>query len=56
MPSLELFDDFVEVPGEGQDVGVLLLRELSVDAKSGILVLNINLGILFSILRHNCRI
>lgn len=31
MLSLELFDDFVEVPRESQDVGVFLLRKFSVD-------------------------
>ena len=30
--SLELIDDFVEIPGESKHVGMLLLRELGVDA------------------------
>lgn len=36
--SLEVIDDFVEVPGEGQHVGVLLSRKLGVDAQSRVLI------------------
>lgn len=40
--ALEVGDDFLEVPGEGQDVGVLLLRELSVNAEALISLVKLN--------------
>ena len=56
MLSLEFIDDLVEVPWEGQDVGVLLLRELSIDSESGIFRGDINLTTLFSRLANDCSV
>ena len=38
MSRLEVVDNLVEVPGEGQHVGVLLLREFGVNAESRVFV------------------
>ena len=54
--SLEFIDDLVEVPGEGQDVGVLLLRELSINSESGIFRGNINLASLLLSLGNDCSV
>ena len=43
---LELFNNFIKVPGESQNVRMLLLRELGVDAESGIHRGKVNLGVL----------
>ena len=53
MFSLELINDLIEVPREGENIGMLLLRELNVDSKSGILISRVNLG-LFLLLRNDC--
>ena len=37
MLGLELVDNLVEAPREGEHVGMLLLLELGIDAESGIL-------------------
>ena len=52
--TLELVDDLVEIPREGQDVSVFLLRELNIDAKPGVFVAGINL-VAGAILRHDSR-
>ena len=51
VPALEVVDDLIEVPREGQDVSVLLLAELCVDAKSGVFVAKVNIA--FILLRHD---
>ena len=53
MFSLELINDLIKVPREGEHIGMLLLRELNVDSKSGILISRVNLG-LFLLLRNDC--
>ena len=54
--SLEFIDDLVEVPGEGQDVGVLLLRELSINSESGIFRGDINFTSLLLSLGNDCSV
>jgi len=51
VPALEIIDDLIEVPWEGQDVSVLLLAELCVDTKSGVFVSKVNIA--FVLLRHD---
>ena len=53
MFSLELINDLIEVPREGEHIGMLLLRELNVDSKSGILISGVNLAF-FLLLRNDC--
>ena len=43
MSALEVLNDLIEIPGEGQHVGVLLGRELSVNTESGVLVGHVEL-------------
>ena len=52
MSSLELINDLVEVPREGEHIGMLLLRELNVSTESSVLVGNIDL-VLLLLLRND---
>lgn len=54
VPSLELVDDFVEVPWEGEHVSMLLLRELSVDAKSCVFISSVNFALLVLLGDNSC--
>jgi len=45
VPSLEVIDDFVEVPRECEHVGVLLCRKFGVNTESGILIGVVELAI-----------
>jgi len=54
VPSLELVDDFVEVPWESQHVSMLLLRELSVDAKSSVFISDVDLALLVLLGDNGC--
>lgn len=54
VPSLELVDDFVEVPWESEHVSMLLLRELSVDAKSCIFISDVDFALLILLGDNGC--
>ena len=56
MPSLEVFNDLIEVPWESQHVGMLLLREFGVDAKSSVLGGDVDFTALFRLLGDNGRV
>lgn len=50
--ALELVDDFVEVPWEGEHIGMFLLAELGVDTESGVFVAHVNF-VTRLLLRHD---
>jgi len=54
VPSLELVDDFVEVPWESEHVSMLLLRELSVDAKSCVFISDVDFALLILLGDNGC--
>jgi len=55
VPALEFVNNFIEVPWESQDIGMLLLRKLYIDSKPGIFVSHFDFTAFFMLLRHDGR-